>query len=129
LGDTFLRGTGFIFIVVVVALVGCGGDDKSAGEKACDKLEEKAAECHLTTGKCNTNNTCAVECAVAADCAALTKMPEGSLLECLAACSGTTSDDFICKDGSGYVAKLGVCDGRYQCPDGSDEANCGDAGP
>ena len=46
---------------------------------------------------------------------------------CIAICSGAKPDDFICKDGTEFLDKSGVCNGRVQCSDGSDEADCGAA--
>ena len=109
----------------------CGGEDEpTEGEQACDELEDKLAECRLTTnGTCNEDQPCVVRCAIDADCAQLTMSPPtGSYLACVAGCSGAGPDDFICMDGRGFVAKTGMCDGLYQCMDGSDEADCGTAG-
>jgi hypothetical protein len=110
---------------MLVAL-GCGSDGPSEGEKACDDFAAKLAQCHLTnTAKCNTSEPCAVKCGLMADCRQLVeRVPTGSFLACIGACSGAGPDDFLCKDGTRFVAKLGLCDGRFQCLDGSDEMNC-----
>jgi len=115
-----------IFSLVVTA--SCSSDSgPSEGEKACQDLQAKLAECQLTLqGTCNSNEPCAVECAAKSDCAQLTaSAPTGSYLTCVAACSGAGQNDFICKDGKAFVNKAAVCDGKPQCPDGSDEADCG----
>ena len=55
----------------------CGGEDEpSEGEKACDELEAKLMECHLTTSAmCNDQQPCTVRCGVMAECAQLTESP------------------------------------------------------
>ena len=118
------------FLLLMIALAGCGGG-KTSGEKACDDLSSKLAQCHLTIqGACNTSAPCAVECAVKAECSQLTAAPTGSYLQCVKVCSGAPADAFVCKDGRSYIPRAGVCNGRPECPDGSDEAACGgkDAG-
>jgi hypothetical protein len=118
-----------IGLLLVVALAACGEDEKSEGEKACDDFKDKLAECRLmTAGQCNTSQPCVVRCGVNAPCNELAPQPSGGLLQCIAACSGAKPDDFVCKDGRQFVAKTGVCDGMFQCLDGSDEANCAGAG-
>ena len=109
---------------------GCGGDDPpSEGEKACQELEAKLDECMLTPQGtqvvCNEDAPCAVHCAVMAECSQLAAgAPSGTYGSCVAACSGAAPDDFICANGRQFVKKQGVCDGQFQCLDGSDEANC-----
>lgn len=115
------------FYLCWATLVACGGTDSpSEGEKACDDFAAKLAQCHLTTtSTCNASQPCAVKCGVMADCSQLTQpVPSGSFLACIGVCSGAGPDDFVCKDGRRFVAKAGVCDGQFQCLDGSDEVNC-----
>lgn len=118
---------------MTATLVACGNSDTtsstSEGEKACQDLQAKAAQCGLMlAGACNTNAPCAAECQAQASCDELKSgTPSDSLVRCIAMCEGAGPDDFICKDGKAYVKKAGVCDGHYQCDDGSDEANCGGA--
>jgi hypothetical protein len=119
-------------LMPAILLMASCSSDKSTGEgdKACQDLQAKLIECKLVEqGVCNTAEPCAVECAAHADCDQLKAgTPSGGYLTCVAACSGAGPTDFICKDASGYVKQPGVCDGIRQCPDGSDEANCSDAG-
>jgi len=123
-------------LIPLVTALACGSDGgsgggQSAGEKACKDFEAKLTQCQLVaSGTCDTNEPCVAECAAKADCTQLTENPPtGSYLSCVAACSGAGPDDFICKDGKAFVKKAGVCDGQFQCLDGSDEAGCSkDAG-
>lgn len=64
-----------------------------------------------------------------ADCNQLVQtQPVGTYLDCIASCSGAGPDDFVCADGRQFVRMAGVCDGQYQCLDGSDEVGCSDGG-
>jgi len=120
-----------LVLISLVLWAACGGDDKpTEGEKACDALEAKLDECRLTTtAKCNTEQPCAVRCAAAAECAQLTAaQPSGSLLQCIAGCSGAGPGDFVCADGRKFTSQAAVCDGQFQCLDGSDEADCATSG-
>jgi hypothetical protein len=122
-------GTRVIGLVVLGLLCGCSSSDSgpSDGEKACQELQAKLTECHLT-GECNTNEPCAVRCAANAECAEIGTLPTtGPYFDCIAACSGAGPDDFICADRQHFLNKRFVCDGRPQCPDGSDEKGCGAA--
>jgi hypothetical protein len=118
-------------IPVLALLLACGGSDTpSEGDMACKELAAKLAECHLTTrGVCNTGEPCGVRCAAMATCSQLTDAKaSGSYLSCIRACSGAGPDDFVCADQRQFLNKSGVCDGRFQCLDGSDEADCGASG-
>lgn len=119
----------FFACVMLAACSGGGDSATTSGDQACKDLQAKLDECHLVArGTCNTSQPCAVECAAHADCTQLAApAPSGSALSCIAACSGAGPTDFVCKDGSAFIAKAGVCDGRAQCHDGSDEAGCGTA--
>ena len=113
--------------LLAALLSACGGDDEpSDGEQACKELRAKLAECGFTTqATCNEREPCAVRCGVMAECSQLMAgTPSGSFASCIAVCSGAQPDDFICADGRAYLKKEGVCDGQFQCLDGSDEANC-----
>jgi hypothetical protein len=117
------------FSVLSLALVtACSGkDEPTSGERACRDLQAKLSEC-LLLAACDSNQPCAAECAAHAECADLTaSVPSGSYLACLAVCSGAGPDDFVCKDAKGFVHQSAVCNGQYECRDGSDEANCGAA--
>lgn len=117
-------------VLLALAAACSSGSTQDDGQRPCQDLAAKLAQCKLSAqGTCNSNEPCAVECAARADCAQLTAaMPTGSYLACIAACSGAGPDDFICRDGKGFLNKAAVCDGRAQCPDGSDEADCGKDG-
>ena len=118
----------FSVLSIVLATACSGKDQPSSGESACQDLQAKLAECHLQAA-CDSNQPCAAECAAKADCADLTaSVPSGSYLACLALCSGAGPDDFVCKDAKSFVNKAAVCNGQYECRDGSDEANCGAGG-
>jgi hypothetical protein len=110
--------------------VACGGGDSSTpseGEKACNALAAKASQCMLIA-QCDTNNPCQANCAAKAECAQLTAPPAGSYLSCVAACIHLTPDQvFVCKDSSAILDKRLVCDGTPECPDHSDESNCGNS--
>jgi hypothetical protein len=127
--------TWVVAICSVLVVGGCGNDDvgPTEAEKACQELEAKLQKCGLTSGgTCNSQEPCVVKCALNAECAQISQRPPtGSYLDCIAVCSGAGPDDFICKDGTQFVRKPGVCDGQFHCRDGSDEENCGwtDAGP
>lgn len=114
-----------------IVVAACACNSQSAGEKACQDLSAKLAQCGLTLPAdtaCNEGQPCLVECAVNASCAELAaRSPTGSYLFCLAECGG----DFVCADGTHFIKKTAVCDGQPQCPDGSDELHCSssDAGP
>lgn len=118
-----------IFTLIPLLLtLACGGSDSpSEGEKACDDLAAKLEQCRLTMpGTCNTGEPCGVRCAVMADCSQLTaSSPSGSYLACIGVCSGAGPDDFMCEDGKRFIGKAGLCDGQFQCLDGSDEVACG----
>jgi hypothetical protein len=116
-----------VWALIPLIVIACGSSDgPSSGEKACQDLAAKLAQCHLmNAAACNPAQACVVECAAQAECAQLTSpVPSGSYLSCVAACSGAGPDDFICKDARAFIPKGAVCDGRAQCPDGSDEADC-----
>jgi len=123
-------------VTVGLALVwgGCGSSDSapSEGDKACQDFEAKLAQCNIQAqGVCNSSQPCTVKCAAEADCnQILESPPTGSHLACLGECTGVGADAFACKDGKKIVARAGVCNGDFNCLDGSDEENCGvkDAG-
>jgi hypothetical protein len=115
-----------VWTLIPCVIIACSSSSEpSSGEKACQDLTAKLAQCHLmVAGTCNPAQACVVECAAQADCSQLTATPSGSYLACIASCSGAGPDDFICKDARAFIHKSAVCDGRAQCPDGSDEADC-----
>lgn len=120
-------------VLSAIAAAGCGSSDSgpTEGEKACQDLQAKYAQCSLTSvGACDTNEPCVVRCAANADCNELMNpSPTGPYVACVAACSGAGPDDFICADGKVFVSKKAICNGIAECPDKSDEAGCGaDAG-
>ena len=115
-------------------LAHCGGSDQTEGEKVCEKVEAKLAECSLTYGggvQCKADSSeeiCVANCMLNAPCTEIADpQPDSALVRCNAECSGAGPDDFICASGTAFLPRSGVCDGIYQCPDGSDEADCGEA--
>ena len=120
-------------VACVFLWAGCGSSDSgpTEGERECQELQTKLQTCGLAA-VCDSSDPCPVRCAINADCNEIVQKPTtGPYMQCVAACAGAGPDDFICKDGKRVVKKAGVCDGQFQCLDGSDEENCGtkDAGP
>jgi hypothetical protein len=122
-----------VTVPFVFLWAGCGSSDNpgpSEGEKACQELQTKLQGCGLSA-VCDPSDPCPVHCAIDADCNEIIQKPTtGAYMQCVAACAGGMPGDFICKDGKRVVKKIGVCNGQYDCQDGSDEENCGvkDAG-
>jgi hypothetical protein len=78
-----------------------------------------------TQAQCNDDQPCAVRCYARGECSEISgPMPTGSVLQCLAMCSGAGSDDFVCADGRQFVNQRAMCDGQFHCLDGSDEMGC-----
>ena len=49
--------------------------------------------------------------------------PPNPFYVCQANCQGV-SDPFFCKNGRQFLPKSEVCNGAFQCQDGSDEEGC-----
>jgi hypothetical protein len=112
------------WVPVLLLAAACGSEDeKSESEKPCDQGKAKAAECggRLASGVCDS--PCVLQCVVDATCDDLRGTPPNPFFVCQAVCQGV-SDPFFCKNGRQVLPKSGVCDGRFQCDDGSDEENC-----
>jgi len=110
--------------------IGCSSSDGKATsdtQQACDSFQGKLSQCGLaSTQGCGALSTCLLNCAANATCTQLQeKPPTGSYLNCQAACQGIGADPFVCASGEEFIDKRGRCDGRPQCPDGSDEVGCG----
>jgi hypothetical protein len=126
----------YLSTVFALATAACSSDSHSNKNDGvagvCEDVKAKVVECKLnvdTSGPCNANvdevTVCSAKCAVKASCNEINGPPTGNAYyQCLAVCSGGSGDDFICADGTSFLAKAGVCDGVAQCPDGSDEASC-----
>jgi hypothetical protein len=123
-------------LIFTLCVVGCGGgddDSETRGERLCRQVVDKLDSCNLelqASTRCNEDAAeavlCAAQCAIDAPCGELTTMgSETTYMRCVATCSGAGPEDFICDDGAGFLPAAGVCDGVSQCPDGSDEAQCG----
>src|SRR6187431_2918900 len=80
--------------LIWLAAAGCGCDSESAGDRACQKLEAKLAQCGLVArGDCDPSERCPAECFANAECNEFTGgTPGGALLACIAACSGAGPD-------------------------------------
>jgi len=118
-----------------LTLLHCGGDDEGSGGSAlCKQVDAKLDECSVTfgSGECSAKGEreeCLAQCIVDSPCESLTDdSATSSFVQCTLACQGAGPDWFTCADGSGAVEPAGVCNGRFECGDGSDEASCGDAG-
>lgn len=118
-------------LIGFLCIINCGEGEESEGEKVCDKLEAKLAECNLTYEpglQCKADDSleiCLLNCLIGASCKAVKDQKSDiELVRCNARCSGAGPDDFICADGKAFVLSAAVCDGMYQCLDGSDEADC-----
>jgi len=124
-------------LLLPVGLVHCGGDDESgsSSDKLCKEVDAKVAECNVTfgSGSCQADSAlekCLAQCVVDSPCASLTDdSAESAFVRCGFACQGATADWFICADGQRAIEPRGICDGNFDCGDGSDEASCaGDGG-
>jgi hypothetical protein len=137
--------------VVCASLLACfGGDSGGGGDGApaagafCSALSARLRACDLLTQgelACVEPepgfDTCTARCAVGAECDdleflvcaesidALSSLETSApaLAQCLGDCRG-----FTCEDGSESIPETWVCDFQRDCGDGSDEADCADAG-
>lgn len=116
-------------LVAPLCLAQCGGDEESAGEKACKRVAAKLEECSLMLpvgSKCSAETSleiCAANCMADAPCAEISSDAiDTGYFRCTVECQGAGPDDFICASGTAYLPRAGVCNGTPQCPDGSDEA-------
>ena len=69
---------------------------------------------------CGVNERCDNETI----CVLLPEMDCDGISQCLVDECGCSGDVFYCKDRSGCIAFSNVCDGSYDCQDGTDEALC-----
>jgi hypothetical protein len=114
-------------VLVLLCAVSCGSDDeKSDNEKLCDQGNAKARECGVGIGGL-CDSPCVVQCVINAQCDEIRGRPPNPFFVCQASCQGVT-DPFFCENGHQFLPKSEVCNGAFQCLDGSDERNCADAG-
>jgi hypothetical protein len=112
-------------IAVLLFAASCGSDDeKSSNQAVCDRANAKAAECGVAFGGL-CDSPCVAQCVIDAQCAEFREMPPNPFYICQANCRGV-SDPFFCKNGTQFLPKSEVCNGDFQCRDGSDEENCTD---
>ena len=112
------------WLPVLFMAVSCGSDDeKSDSDKLCDQGKAKAAECGGRLNESLCGSPCLVQCVIDATCEEARGTPPNPFYVCQAACQGI-SDPFFCRDGRQVLSKSGVCNGRFECDDRSDEENC-----
>lgn len=130
----------FLGVLSLVGVVGCGSSDSGTGAngapvQVCTDAASKLTSCGFkaTQNACDSKSSvlmlCEAKCIANAQCADISALTtKNELTICNAQCQGAGPDDFICDDVTGYVGKGGVCDGKFQCQDGSDEKHCADGG-
>lgn len=120
-------------------VVACGSDDGGgSGNQLCDDVRSKLDQCGIVIlggVPCDPGATeeqkCDARCITTVTCSDLVDATKASpYLACQIQCSGFGSDAFICDNLEYFIPRTSVCNGTPQCPDGSDENNCGtsDAG-
>jgi hypothetical protein len=128
-----IRKLALVMICVLGALAfACDDGGKDSGDRVLSKLRT----CDLLTdGKMNIPEDesgeldCIFDCYIAATCDELEAAicfddTSASLEACIGGCTGGSTQDFECADGSDTIPGYWVCDCYEDCADGSDEADC-----
>ena len=128
------------FAAAAVAL-GCSSSNDNPTNSFCQELQQKNDSCQVAaTVNCSSASSMpqALQdgiraCLIPEACTVWTQYVENlwtdsAALSCFAQHGIQFSGAFDCADGNGSIPQEFKCDGKANCPDGSDEVSCADAG-
>jgi hypothetical protein len=125
-------------LLAVGFAAGCSGnDDNNTSNALCQQMQDKNTTCQIS-GAVNCSSLSSQSqvlqdamsaCLVPLDCTAWKAYVENywmdnATMTCFSDHNVGFTGVFTCADGNGSVPEQVKCDGKSNCPDGSDEVGC-----